>query len=125
MIKIESLVSILGYSVIYLLLSSFVVENIEAASFADPIAGIKMVLVKGGCYQTFPDGHNDKPAEKVCLDDFYLSQCEITQDQWKRVKKNAPSYYAYCGGNCPVENVSWNDVQEFIGILNKLTGKRY
>jgi formylglycine-generating enzyme required for sulfatase activity len=36
-----------------------------------------------------------------------------------------PSNFAQCGDNCPVENVSWNDAQEFIQKLNVKTGKHY
>ena len=35
-----------------------------------------------------------------------------------------PSHFKDCP-NCPVERVSWNDVQEFIEKLNELTGKNY
>ena len=35
-----------------------------------------------------------------------------------------PSRFRGCA-RCPVENVSWDDVQEFLGKLNELTGKRY
>jgi formylglycine-generating enzyme required for sulfatase activity len=30
-----------------------------------------------------------------------------------------PSFFAECGDSCPVEQVSWNDVQEFIRGLNR------
>ena len=36
-----------------------------------------------------------------------------------------PSHFKSCGGNCPVERVSWNDVQEFLKKLNQMTGKNY
>jgi hypothetical protein len=35
---------------------------------------------------------------------------------------NNPSYFGSCGDNCPVENVSWNDIQEFIQKLNQMEG---
>jgi len=38
---------------------------------------------------------------------------------------NNPSHFKSCGINCPVENVSWFEVQEFIRRLNKMTGKLY
>ena len=37
---------------------------------------------------------------------------------------NNPSCFKNCD-NCPIENVSWNDVQEFIRKLNQKTGKNY
>ncbi len=36
-----------------------------------------------------------------------------------------PSYFKECGDDCPVETVSWDDVQEFIKKLNKKEGKAY
>jgi formylglycine-generating enzyme required for sulfatase activity len=36
-----------------------------------------------------------------------------------------PSKFKICGGDCPVESVSWNDVQEYIIKLNKKTAKNY
>jgi len=49
---------------------------------------------------------------------FYMQTTEVTQGQWKAVMGNNPSYFSTCGDNCPVEQVSWNDVQTFITALN-------
>ncbi len=53
---------------------------------------------------------------------YYLQTTEITQGQWKAVMRSIPSYFKNCGDDCPVENISWNDCQEFIGKLNRLAG---
>ncbi|MBR0237850.1 MAG: SUMF1/EgtB/PvdO family nonheme iron enzyme [Thermoguttaceae bacterium] len=42
---------------------------------------------------------------------FWMMETEITQKQWKAVMGNNPSYFI--GDDLPVENVSWNDCQEF------------
>ncbi len=98
-------------------------------ALADPIKAIEFVLVKGGCFQmgdTFGDGQADeKPVHSVCVDDFYMGKYEITQGQWQSVMGNNPSYFKNCGEKCPVEQVNWNDIQEFINKLNAKTGKKY
>jgi formylglycine-generating enzyme required for sulfatase activity len=50
---------------------------------------------------------------------FYMQTTEVTQGQWKSVMGNNPSSFKDCGDKCPVENVSWNDVHEFIKKLNQ------
>ena len=55
---------------------------------------------------------------------FWLGKYEVTQRQWQAVMGSNPSHFQNCGGNCPVERVSWNDVQEFIGKLNGRSGGR-
>jgi formylglycine-generating enzyme required for sulfatase activity len=47
---------------------------------------------------------------------------EVTQGQWKIVMGDNPCYFQYCGDDCPVEQVSWKDVQQFIWRLNQLEG---
>lgn len=54
-----------------------------------------------------------------------MGKTEVTQGQWKAIIGNNPSKYTNCGDNCPVEQVSWNDAQEFIRKLNTKTGKLY
>ena len=50
---------------------------------------------------------------------FYLQTTEVTQKQWKAIMGENPSYFLNCGEDCPVEQVSWHDVQEFIKRLNQ------
>ena len=98
-------------------------------SFADVATGMEFVFVKGGCYEmgdTFGDGRPDeKPVHNVCVNDFYMGKYEVTQGQWQAVMGSNPSKFNNCGANCPVEQVSWNDTQDFIGRLNGKTGKNY
>jgi formylglycine-generating enzyme len=97
--------------------------------FTDPVTGMEFVFIKGGCYQrgdTFGDGDSDeKPVHEVCVDDFFMGKYEVTQGQWKGVMGSNPSSFNNCGSNCPVERISWNDVQEFISRLNQRSGKRF
>ncbi|MDT8423064.1 MAG: SUMF1/EgtB/PvdO family nonheme iron enzyme [Desulfuromonadales bacterium] len=86
------------------------------------------VLIKGGCFQmgdTFGDGSDDeKPVHQVCLKDYQMGKYEVTQAQWQAVMGNNPAKFADCDA-CPVENVSWNDVQDFIRTLNRRTGQTF
>jgi len=88
-----------------------------------------MVVVKGGCYQmgdSFGDGSADeKPVHEVCVRDFQMGKYPVTQIEWVAVMGTNPSGEPSCGETCPVENVSWNDVQEFIRRLNQRSGKSY
>jgi len=101
--------------------------EIESNLLAAPKDNV-MVYVKGGCFEMgdrYGDGDNDeKPVHEVCVDDFYIGKYEVTQNEWKTVMGRNPSYHDGCG-RCPVENVSWNDVQEFIKKLNRKTGRNY
>ncbi|MCK6683609.1 MAG: SUMF1/EgtB/PvdO family nonheme iron enzyme [Thermoanaerobaculia bacterium] len=53
---------------------------------------------------------------------FYLGKYEVTQGQWEAVMGNNPSYFKACGKECPVEQVSWEDAQEYIRKLNAREG---
>lgn len=95
-----------------------------------PLTGMEMVFVKGGCYRMgdtsgiFGDGYQDeKPVHEVCIDDFYLGKFEVTQGQWRTIMGNNPSHFKDCGDECPVEMVSYDDIQGFIARLNRGSGK--
>lgn len=71
------------------------------------------------------DGEEDeKPVHSVTLSEFYIGKNEVTQKQWRDIIGENPSYHKNCD-NCPVEQVSWDDIQDFIQKLNQKTGKRY
>jgi formylglycine-generating enzyme required for sulfatase activity len=92
---------------------------------------IEMVPVPGGKFTmgcTAEQGSDcwgdEKPAHTVTLSSYYIGKYEVTQAQWEAVMGSNPSRFKGCA-NCPVENVSWNDVQDFISKLNAKTGKKY
>jgi len=106
------------------------VTPVPPKPFIDSSTGMEFVFVKGGCYQmgnSFGDGGpEEKPVHEVCTDDFYLGKIEVTQGQWKKIMGSNPSLNSKCGDNCPVENVSWSDVQDFVSKLNgKSGGSKY
>jgi len=91
---------------------------------------IEMIAVQGGTFTmggTSEQGNSssadEKPVHRVTVSDFYIGKYVIIQAQWWAVMGSNPSYFR--GDNLPVENVSWNDVQEFISKLNATTGKTY
>jgi len=54
----------------------------------------------------------------VAVTPFYMSRYEVTQAEWQRVMGHNPSQFQDCGPRCPVENVNWFEVQQFIRRLN-------
>jgi formylglycine-generating enzyme required for sulfatase activity len=63
------------------------------------------------------------PQHQVTISqEFYLGKYEVTQGQWHAVMGHNPSHFPQCGAECPVENVSWKDVQAFIERLNAREG---
>ncbi len=56
---------------------------------------------------------------------FALARTEITQGQWRFVMGSNPSAFSSCGDDCPVENISWNEAQEYVQKLSQITGKTY
>ncbi len=59
----------------------------------------------------------------VTITPFLLSKYQVTQKQWKVVTGEEPSHFDDKGcDDCPVNNVSWDDVQGFIQKLNQSGG---
>ena len=91
-------------------------------------AGMRFVRIPAGSFQMGSNNGNDdeKPIHSVTLTKpFYLQTTEVTQGQWRAVMGDNPSRFKK-GDDYPVEQVSWNDVQEFLRKLNALDpGKNY
>jgi formylglycine-generating enzyme required for sulfatase activity len=87
---------------------------------------IEMVWVEGGSYLMGSNkgGEDEKPVHEVTLKGFYIGKYEVTQEQWQKLMGNNPSKFFGCQ-QCPVERVSWDEVQVFIKKLNTQTGKSY
>ena len=84
-----------------------------------------MLRVSGGSFTMgSEEGESDeKPPHTVQVKGFYLGAYEVTQAQWQAIMGNNPSNFKNCD-QCPVENVSWEDVQQYIQKLNAKTGQR-
>jgi sulfatase modifying factor 1 len=85
-----------------------------------------MITVEGGSFTmgSITGIANERPAHTVTLKSFYISKYEITQAIWQSVMESNPSHFKGCS-DCPVEQVSWETIQEFISKLNQLSAKHY
>jgi formylglycine-generating enzyme required for sulfatase activity len=112
--------------------SSYHFKVVVSYKSADPYGiGDNMVYIEGGTFtmgctaeQGSDCNYDEKPSHSVTLKSFYLNKYEVTQAQWRLVMGSNPSAYKGCD-NCPVERVSWDEIQEFINKLNSQTGGRY
>lgn len=86
----------------------------------------KMIPVEGGTF-TMGKGKDieddAKPAHKVTLSSYYIGETEVTQALWKAVMLDNPSHIE--GDNLPVARVDWEMCQQFILILDSVTGKNF
>ncbi len=93
-----------------------------------PLPLSEFVLIRPGSFQMgYPDAAADqRPVHAVILSDaYYLQRSEVTQRQWRSVMGANPSHFSGCD-DCPVEQVSWHDVQAFLKALNeRYPGRNY
>ena len=96
--------------------------NVDGVSFT-------MIYVEGGTFMMgSPDSDSDamdreKPQHRVTLNDYYIGETQVTQALWEAVMGGNPSNWK--GDNLPVDNVSWEDGQEFCKQMNKKTGMAF
>ncbi|MDX1908390.1 MAG: formylglycine-generating enzyme family protein [Bacteroidia bacterium] len=87
----------------------------------------QMIRIPGGTFQmggADDQAYDDeKPVHPVTVPDFYLGRYPVTQALWVAVMGGNPAYFK--GKTHPVENVSWDDCQDFIQQLNARTGIAY
>ena len=95
----------------------------ELRAFTNSI-GMKFVPIPDGSFmmgspRDEQGRYNDETLHKVTITKpFYMQTTQVTQAQWEAVMEHNPSRFDIQGDDCPVERVSWDDVQEFIEKLN-------
>ena len=86
----------------------------------------EMVVIPAGNFIMGSDTNRDeKPTRSVEIRSFLMGRTEVTQRQWSDIMGSNPSRFSACGPECPVNNVSWDNVQQFIAKLNQKTGQKY
>ncbi|SBT07650.1 conserved exported hypothetical protein [Candidatus Accumulibacter aalborgensis] len=85
----------------------------------------EMVVIPAGSFDMGGSAGDESPVHRVSVRGFAMGRTEVTQGQWRAVMGNNPSYFSNCGADCPVEQVSWNDAQDYVRKLSANTGKTY
>ncbi|MCY4597858.1 MAG: SUMF1/EgtB/PvdO family nonheme iron enzyme [Bryobacterales bacterium] len=85
--------------------------------------GMEFVRVPAGEFSMGSDSEHaadvESPVTRVRISaGYWMGKHEVTQGEWQAVMGENPSASANCGSDCPVERVSWEDVQEYIRKLN-------
>src|SRR5580692_9861719 len=95
--------------------------------------GMKFVPLPKGTFYMGWDGKEGSAKKTEIKEDFEIGVYTVTQGQWQAVMGKTPSYFSRDGEgkdwvkdikdedlkHFPVENVSWEDCQEFIKKLNE------
>jgi formylglycine-generating enzyme required for sulfatase activity len=95
-----------------------------ASAVPDPKTGISFIEVPAGTFVMGSPSHeagrgaDETPHEVVVASAFLLARDEVTQDQWQKLTGTSPSHFTDCGPRCPVENVSYRDIDDFLARLN-------
>jgi formylglycine-generating enzyme required for sulfatase activity len=87
-------------------------------TFTSPTIGAQFVLIPAATFMTGDVAEHQVTISKP----YYMQVTEVSQGQWRKVMGTNPSVFNACGDECPVENISWIDAQEFIRRLNQKEG---
>jgi formylglycine-generating enzyme required for sulfatase activity len=99
--------------------------HVPTRSVADPLTGMTFVEIPAGRFTMGSSSDEPQRGADEALHDveitkpFLLSRFETTQQEWRTIMGTAPSHFAECGPRCPVENVTFFDVQQFLAKLNE------
>ena len=109
-------------------LLSVVEAKILSVVEAKILVDAQMVRVPGGrftmgCTREQRDCNDiERPAHQVEVSSFEIGKYEVTQKVWAAVMGANPSDFQGCA-QCPVEQVSWDDIQAFLRKLNAEGGR--
>jgi len=100
----------------------------------DIFPDVDFIFVKGGCFEmgNLSDHSTNLKVKKnrQCVGDFYIGKYEVTIGQWIQITSinslfNPNETYGNIITKVPVSEVSWNNVQEFIKLLNEKGSSKY
>jgi len=105
-------------------------ERCAPAGRCDPVVAVPAgwVLVRPGTFTMgSPEGepvrHEGEVRHEVTLTRPYLLKAtEVTQDEWLAVMGATNTLYTACGGDCPVEHVTWYEAVAFCNGLSAAHG---
>lgn len=102
---------------------AMIVEPDHGDTFVNPVKMTFVYIAAGsfsmGSPPSEPGRDADESLHKVTLTKgYWLQTTEVTQGQWLAVMGENPSRFSSCGPDCPVESVSWGDVQVFLRKIN-------
>jgi formylglycine-generating enzyme required for sulfatase activity len=83
---------------------------------------LEMLEIPAGsfCMGSNNGSGDEKPVHQVTFSQpFYMGKYEVTRAQWQSVMGSDLSIFKDCGGNCPIDSVSWDEAQKFINKLNE------
>lgn len=100
-------------------------------SFSVNNISYEMIQVTGGTFFMGSTAKNSKqttfnyeqPVHEVTLRSYSIGKTEVTQALWEEIMGSNPSIHK--GSNFPVENMTWDDCQEFISKLNERCGTHF
>lgn len=123
----------LGSKVFGMAYTDFALQQKDANTITVNVKGIIFNLkkVEAGSFTMGCSGQSwegcdlmSKPEHPVTITkDYYIGECEVTQGLYEAVTGTNPSHWKY--HDRPVENVSWNDAQEFCRKLNQLSNRTF
>jgi formylglycine-generating enzyme required for sulfatase activity len=98
--------------------------DLTGAQFINKRLGMVFVYIPPGKFM-MGDEKTGNIHEVTLTKGFLMQTTPVTQSQWEKVMGNNPSGYKKNGSACPVENVSWKEVQAFIHKLNVMEKANY
>ena len=89
----------------------------------EAIAAMEFVPIPAGSFRMGSKSReaysNERPLTRVVISEaFEMGKYEVTQGHWEAVMGTNPTFFDDRCERCPVNRVSWDDVQEFTGRLN-------
>ena len=90
------------------------------------LADMQFVAIPAGQFTMGTDSRDvdsdQRPATEVQITrPFEIGRHEVTQAEWQAATGTNPSYFAECD-RCPVERLTWDEIHQFISILNAVDG---